>query len=75
MKFINTAGITLLTLVGLTACDLFSNPSAEIPNTELRSKWRECKVISNPSRTKALACDNYERECDRRKSKGNLACY
>ncbi len=74
MKFINTAGILLL-VSGLAACDMFSNPSAEIPDSELRSKWRECKSLSNPSRTKALACDNYDRECDRRKGKGNLACY
>ncbi|MFT2111058.1 hypothetical protein [Marinomonas sp. 2405UD68-3] len=74
MKFINVTGILILA-VGLTACDIFSNPSEQIPNSDLRSKWRECTSISNPSRTKALACDNYERECDRRKGKGNLVCY
>lgn len=75
MKLIIKLGIIALTIVGLTACDMFSSPSAEIPDRELRTKWRDCKANQNPSRTKALACDNYERECDRRKSKGNLVCY
>jgi hypothetical protein len=54
---------------------MFAGPAADIPDNELRSKWRECKQIKNPSRTKVLACENYERECSRRKNKGNLVCY
>lgn len=66
---------TLISLLLLAGCDMFAGPSADIPDRELRSKWRECKQIKNPSRTKVLACENYERECDRRKNKGNLVCY
>lgn len=66
---------TMFTTIILSGCDMFGGPSADIPDAELRQKWRECKSISNPSRTKVLACENYERECERRKSKGNIACY
>lgn len=65
----------MLAAVTLSGCDMFGGPAADIPDAELRKKWRECKTISNPSRTKVLACENYERECDRRKGKGNIACY
>ncbi|TDO96360.1 hypothetical protein [Marinomonas balearica] len=59
----------------LSGCDMFGGPSADIKDADLRKKWRECKTISNPSRTKALACENYVRECARRKGNGNLVCY
>lgn len=72
-KFLSI-GVTLTALT-LNGCDMFGGPSADIPDAELRQKWRECKIISNPSRTKVLACENYERECARRKNKGNIACY
>ncbi|ADZ90394.1 hypothetical protein [Marinomonas mediterranea] len=62
----------ILTIGG---CDMFGGPAADIADADLRKKWRECKSISNPSRTKVLACENYERECSRRKGKGNLVCY
>ncbi|MEC8082853.1 MAG: hypothetical protein VX148_15435 [Pseudomonadota bacterium] len=65
----------MLAAVTLSGCDMFGGPSADIPDAELRKKWRECKTLSNPSRTKVLACENYERECERRKGKGNIACY
>lgn len=66
--------ITLSAMM-VSGCDMFGGPSADIPDGELRKMWRECKYISNPSRTKVLACENYERECARRKDKGNIACY
>lgn len=66
---------TLLAISALNGCDMFGGPSADIPDDELRKKWRECKQITNMSRTKVLACENYERECERRKKKGNLVCY
>lgn len=65
----------LVTAALLAGCDMFAGPSADIPDNELRQKWRECKTITNPSRTKHLACENYARECERRKDKGNLVCY
>jgi len=69
-----TFGLLIATLT-LAGCDMFGGPAADIPDEQLRAKWRECKSFSNPSRTKVLACDNYTRECDRRKSNGNFACY
>lgn len=59
----------------ISGCDMFGGPAGDIPENELRDKWRECNIITNPSRTKALACDNYQRECDRRKRNGQLVCY
>lgn len=69
-----TFGLLIATLT-LAGCDMFGGPAADIPDDQLRAKWRECKSFTNPSRTKVLACDNYTRECDRRKSNGNFACY
>ncbi|MFD1382223.1 hypothetical protein ACFQ45_02515 [Rhodanobacter aciditrophus] len=75
MRTLPTTLCSVLVVASLSGCDMFGGPSADIPDAELRSKWRECKTISNPSRTKVLACENYERECDRRRKKGNIACY
>ncbi|TPE52854.1 hypothetical protein FJM67_07515 [Maribrevibacterium harenarium] len=74
MRKITLLGLLTAAIV-LSGCDMFGGPSADIPDAELRSKWRECKTIANPSRTKVLACENYERECARRKDKGNFVCY
>jgi hypothetical protein len=74
MRLKLTFGLLIATLT-LAGCDMFGGPAADIPDDQLRAKWRECKTFSNPSRTKVLACDNYTRECDRRKSNGNFACY
>ena len=64
-----------IVILSLTGCDMFGGPAADIPDDELRTKWRDCKSFINPSRTKVLACENYDRECDRRKRNGNFACY
>lgn len=69
-----TFGLLIATLT-LAGCDMFGGPAADIPDEQLRTKWRDCKTFSNPSRTKVMACDNYTRECDRRKKNGNFACY
>ncbi len=49
--------------------------AAKIPDSELRSKARECKTFENPSRIKVMACENYVRECARRKKAGKRVCY
>ncbi len=58
----------------LAGCD-HGGPSAKIPDAELRTKWRDCKLQQNPSRIMVLACENYERECQRRLKRGNKVCY
>lgn len=65
----------LIATLLLSGCDLFSSSASKIPDDELRSKWRECKSYTNPAATTVLACENFQRECDRRKGKGNLVCY
>lgn len=59
----------------LAGCDGWGNKSAKIPDMELREKWRTCKKVEKPSRIMVLACENYERECAKRKKNGNLVCY
>ena len=58
----------------LAGCDMFGGPSADLSNKELRAKWKRCKANPSPSRTAVLACENFKRECDRRKSNGEHVC-
>lgn len=66
--------VSILALFLLVGCG-GGGKSAGIPDSKLRMEWRECKGLKNPSRLKNMACENYERECVRRKENGNRACY
>lgn len=73
----NPLKIGLLTffITLISGCDLFKSDLDKLSDNELRAHWKECQYIKNASQLKTLACDNYEKQCDQRKSNGNLACY
>jgi len=58
----------------MSGCGMGGGPSAKMPDAELKAKWRDCRLNTNPSRIQVLACENYERECARRAKKGNNIC-
>ncbi len=66
-------GLMLITTL-IMGCDMFAGPAAKISDIELRAKWKKCKSNKIPSRTAVLACENYERECKRRREDGNKVC-
>jgi len=43
-------------------------------NKKILKEHQRCLAQQNPSRTRALACGNYEKECLRRKKNGNNVC-
>jgi hypothetical protein len=45
-----------------------------MPDDELAAKSAECMAESNPSTARIQVCKNYERECERRRSKGIYVC-
>jgi len=57
----------------LSACDS-GGKFASYDDRKIRAEHQRCISESNPSRTRAIACDNYERECLRRKEMGNNIC-
>lgn len=73
MQVVTRFLVLLLVSFLLTSCG-GGGKSASIPDMELRSKWKGCKAAENPSRIKAMACENYERECARRKKNGKRVC-
>lgn len=74
MRKVTKLLMLLMISVFLEGCDT-GGKSAKIPDLELRKKWKECNMIEKPSRIKALACENYTRQCAKRKKAGNLVCY
>ena len=64
---VSASGVLLL-----SGCE--SGPIMTMPDKELKEKARECRGLRNPSRTKAMACENYKRECKRRNEKGGYVC-
>lgn len=74
MQVITRLLVLLLVSLLCTGCG-GGGKSAGIPDAELRTKWAGCKTAQNPSRIKAMACENYERECARRKKNGERVCY
>lgn len=60
----------------LSGCDNWGPPNKpeKIPDAELREKWRGCQNLKEATPLTALSCDNYIRECKRRKKK-EVVCY
>ena len=63
----------LLVVTGLYGCD-GGGDAAAFSDDELREKVETCQTAVNPSRTKVLACENYQRECQRRAENGFYVC-
>jgi|GEM_PF-1715271 hypothetical protein len=67
--------ILLFLLFSLISCEKTMQDATELNTIELRKKWRECAYISSPSNNQKQICNQYEKECNDRKDKGNLVCY
>jgi len=56
-----------------TACD-DGGKFGKYENKKILSEHQRCLADPHPSRNRAIICDNYERECLRRKKNGNNIC-
>lgn len=45
-----------------------------LTDEELQDRVYECKRETSMSPGKAITCDNYDRECQRRRKKGRYVC-
>ncbi|NKB31632.1 MAG: hypothetical protein GKR91_00845 [Pseudomonadales bacterium] len=55
-------------LLFLIACGPLTEIAA-LSDSELRSEMAQCHAIPNPSNSKAIACQNFTRECEKRVKK------
>jgi len=64
--------LTLLPVVALLAgCE---GKLASLSDTELQDRMLECRSTTEQSPGMAISCDNYRRECARRREAGNFVC-
>lgn len=56
---------------GLTACE---GQLAKMPDAELQDKIYACRNTAEQSPGFAITCDNYRRECARRREAGHFVC-
>jgi hypothetical protein len=61
----------IMSAIFLSACE---SKWSKMPDDELAAKSAECMAESNPSTARIQVCKNYERECERRRSKGIYVC-
>lgn len=64
-------GLGLFAAVLITACN---DKWAEMPDAELAAKSVECINIRDPAPAMIQVCENYRRECERRRSNGVYVC-
>lgn len=64
-----TAALTVLLV--LAGC---SSPFEDMPDDELADKAYRCTITTDQSPGFAIRCDNYQRECDRRRDDGHFVC-
>lgn len=72
-KWLEKAGRLALiaAVVFLAACE---SKWDKMPDEELAAKSAECFNMNSPGAAMAKACENYERECKKRRDKGIYAC-
>lgn len=63
--------LLLLAFLQLAACN---NKLAALTPEELRDRIYECERTAEPGPGLAIACDNYRRECERRRNAGQYVC-
>lgn len=56
---------------GLTGCE---GKLAKLPDTELQDRIYECQHTVDQAPGFAISCDNYRRECERRREEGRFVC-
>ncbi|HSG62832.1 MAG TPA: hypothetical protein VLA24_15515 [Pseudomonadales bacterium] len=58
----------------IIGCDTKSELS-ELSDREMRAKVKECKTMKSPAPAMIFACENYQRECEKRADKaGHFVC-
>lgn len=58
----------------LLGCEVDSN-LAGLSDREMRSKIQECRTANSPAPAMIFACENYQRECEKRTEKaGHFVC-
>lgn len=63
--------LAMSVLLGLGACDSRMNKMAD---TDLQDRSYECRAATSQSPGFAITCDNYRRECLRRREQGKFLC-
>lgn len=63
--------LLLSVLVGLTGCD---SKLATVPDQTLQERVYECNHTFDQAPGFAVRCDNYRRECLRRRQQGRFVC-
>ena len=61
----------LIVAVLLGGC---SNELSKLSDNALQDRMNECAGASSLSPGKAISCENYERECKRRREEGRFVC-
>lgn len=61
----------LLGLLGLAACE---GKLAGLSDTELQDRMYDCNNTADQAPGFAIRCDNYRRECERRREEGRYVC-
>jgi hypothetical protein len=64
----------LLVLAGLTGLAGCEGKLAKLSDTELQDRMYECNTTTDQSPGMAISCDNYRRECERRREEGRFVC-
>ena len=59
------SGFAAMALLSITACGPMTKIAA-LSESELRAELTECHNIANPSNSKAIGCQNFKRECEKR---------
>ena len=60
--------------LGLLVCTGCEGKLAGMSDTELQDKMHECNTQTSQSPGFAISCDNYRRECERRREAGRYVC-
>lgn len=63
--------LLLTTLLALGACE---SKLSKLSDSELQDRMYECDTTIDQSPGMAIRCDNYRRECTRRREAGRFVC-
>jgi hypothetical protein len=61
----------LVSLFFLSACE---SKLASLTDAELQDRIYQCQTTTEQSPGFAISCDNYRRECERRREQGRFVC-
>lgn len=61
-------------LIGLLFMVGCGNELESLADTDLQDRVYQCKRTTNLSPGQAISCENYQRECQRRRKEGRYVC-